>query len=70
VATSLIRLKKLLEADDGEASDFILDARPLLLTVLTPGELSTLTSQVSNFAYRDALQTISSIAGRLSLTLE
>jgi len=70
VATSLTQLKKLLETDDGEASDFILNARSHLQSLLTPGELSTLASHVSNFAYGDALQTLSSIAGRLSLTLE
>jgi two-component system sensor histidine kinase/response regulator len=68
--SSLAQLKKLLEADDGEASDFILDARPHLLTVLTAEELNTLTSHVCNFAYSDALRHLSAIAGRLSLSLE
>src|SRR5262249_12355204 len=36
VAQPLARLKKLLESDDGDASDFVLDARPLLARILTP----------------------------------
>jgi two-component system sensor histidine kinase/response regulator len=66
----LAQLKRLLEADDGEASDFILDARPHLLQVLTATETDTLIGHVSNFAYADALQCISNITARLSLTLE
>ena len=69
-ARDLARLKTLLEADDGEASDFILDARPHLLQVLTPTETDTLIGHVNNFAYADALRCISSITERLSLTLE
>jgi signal transduction histidine kinase/DNA-binding response OmpR family regulator/HPt (histidine-containing phosphotransfer) domain-containing protein len=69
-ARDLAQLKKLLEADDGEASDFILDARPHLLQVLTATETDTLIGHVSNFAYADALQCISNITARLSLTLE
>jgi len=70
VAGSLTRLKKLLEADEGEASDFILNARPQLLKVLTASEIDALTGQVGNFAYSDALQSLSRIAARLSLRLE
>jgi two-component system sensor histidine kinase/response regulator len=70
VAQPLIKLKKLLEADDGEASEFIMDARPQLSKVLTPVEVETLTGQVGNFAYADALQSISGIAARLALNLE
>lgn len=69
-ARDLAKLKRLLEADDGEASDFILDARPHLLQVLTTTETETLIGHVSNFAYADALQCISNITARLSLTLE
>ena len=69
-ARDLAQLKRLLEADDGEASDFILDARPHLLQVLTAKETDTLIGHVSNFAYADALQCISNITARLSLTLE
>jgi two-component system sensor histidine kinase/response regulator len=70
VAQQLARLKKLLESDDGDASDFVLDARPQLAKVLTPAELDGLVVQVGNFAYADALQSLSGIAARLSLTLE
>ena len=69
-ARDLAQLKRLLEADDGEASDFILDARPHLLQVLTAKETDTLIGHVSNFAYAQALQCISNITARLSLTLE
>jgi len=70
VAQPLARLKKLLESDDGDASDFVLDARPQLAKVLTPAELDGLVVQVGNFAYADALQSLSGIAARLSLALE
>jgi signal transduction histidine kinase/CheY-like chemotaxis protein/HPt (histidine-containing phosphotransfer) domain-containing protein len=70
VAEPLSRLKKLLERDDGEAADFILDARPSLQGVLTAAELDTLASDVGNFAYADALQSLSGIASRLSINLE
>jgi len=70
VAEPLSRLKKLLESDDGEAADFIVEVRPNLLKVLTTTEVDSLTNHVGNFAYTDALQSLSSIASRLSLTLE
>jgi two-component system sensor histidine kinase/response regulator len=70
VAQPLTKLKKLLEADDGEAPDFIVEARPQLLKVLTPAEVETLADHVGNFAYADALQSISGIAARLALNLE
>ncbi|HYL47214.1 MAG TPA: response regulator [Candidatus Limnocylindrales bacterium] len=70
VAQPLAQLKKLLEADDGAASDFILGARPDLSKVLTAAEIDALADHVGNFAYSDALQTLSSIAARLSLRLE
>lgn len=70
VARPLAQLKKLLEADDGAASDFILGARPDLSKVLTAAEIEALSGHVGNFAYADALQTLSSIAARLSLNLE
>jgi CheY-like chemotaxis protein len=66
----LARLKKLLEADDGAASDLFVSARPLLSNVLTAAEMEALAGQVGNFAYAEALQTLSSIASRLSLNLE
>ena len=70
VAQPLAQLKKLLEADDGAASDFILEARPQLLRVLTAAEADALFNQVGNFAYSDALRSLSGIARRLSLSLE
>jgi signal transduction histidine kinase/CheY-like chemotaxis protein len=70
VAQPLSQLKKLLESDDGEAADFILDAQPNLRRVLTAAEIDALIRHVGNFAYSDALQSLSTIATRLSITLE
>jgi two-component system, sensor histidine kinase and response regulator len=70
VQEPLIRLKHLLEADDGEAADFILDAKPRLAGVLTPAEIKTLTERVGNFDFDAALKYLSGIASRLSLNLE
>jgi two-component system, sensor histidine kinase and response regulator len=69
VAQPLTQLKKLLEADDGAASDFILGALAELSKVLSAAEIETLAGHVGNFAYLDALETLSSIAQRLSLNL-
>jgi signal transduction histidine kinase/DNA-binding response OmpR family regulator len=69
-AQPLTRLKKLLEADDGAASDFFVSAQPLLSRVLAAAEIELLARQVGNFAYAEALQTLSNIAERLSLNLE
>jgi two-component system, sensor histidine kinase and response regulator len=66
----LSRLKKLLETDDGDASDFLLDVRPTLSQFLTPGEMDSLFAHVGNFAYSDALRSVSAIADRLTLRLE
>ena len=70
VVQPLAHLKKLLEADDGNASDFLLEARPELRQVLTPAEIDSLFAHVGNFAYADALRSISEIVTRLSLRLE
>ncbi len=70
VQEPLIRLKHLLEADDGEAADFIVDAKPRLAGVLTPAEIKTLTERVGNFDFDAALKYLSGIASRLSLNLE
>jgi len=59
-----------LETDDGDASDFLLEARSTLSQVLTPAEIDSLLAQVGNFAYSDALRSIFAIAARLSLALE
>jgi two-component system, sensor histidine kinase and response regulator len=66
----LSRLKKLLETDDGDASDFLLEARPSLSQVIPAAEIDSLLVQVGNFAYSDALRSLVAIAARLSLTLE
>lgn len=70
VRASLARLKQLLESDDGEAADFIVDAKSSLVGVLTPGEIKTLTERVGNFDFDSALKCLSGIASRLSLNLE
>ena len=70
VVEPLTRLKILLKNDDGDAADFILDARPSLSKVLTEAEISTLTGLVGNFNFEAALHSLSDIAARLSLKLE
>ena len=65
----LTRLKRLLETDDGEAADFMIDARSQLSGVLTPTEIETLSELVGDFDFESALKCLSSIAGRLSLNL-
>jgi signal transduction histidine kinase/CheY-like chemotaxis protein/HPt (histidine-containing phosphotransfer) domain-containing protein len=70
VKKPLEHLKKLLENDDGDASDFVVDSRPNLSKVLTAAEIDTLIGYVGNFAYADALRSVASIAARLSLKLE
>jgi hypothetical protein len=63
-------LKALLNHDDGEAADFILEVRPLLSKILTEPEITTLADSIGNFDFEAALNSLSSIAARLSLTLE
>jgi signal transduction histidine kinase/DNA-binding response OmpR family regulator/HPt (histidine-containing phosphotransfer) domain-containing protein len=70
VLTPLKQLKKLLKNDDGEASDFIIEARPVLSKVLTQVELDALTDRVGNFDFAGALNSVSEISARLSLKLE
>jgi two-component system sensor histidine kinase/response regulator len=70
VLKPLTRLKKLLKNDDGEASDFIIEARPVLSKVLTEVELNTLSDRVGNFDFAGALNSVSEISARLSLKLE
>ena len=70
VKDPLIRLKQLLETDDGEAADFIIDAKPQLAGVLTSTEIRTLSDRVGNFDFDAALKCLSGIASRLSLNLE
>jgi hypothetical protein len=70
VEEPLARLKRLLESDDGEAADFIIDAKPRLAGVLTPAEIKTLSDRVGNFEFDAALACLSGIASRLALNLE
>ncbi len=70
VVEPLVRLRKLLKNDDGEASDFIIDVRPCLSRVLTETEINTLSGHVGNFDFEAALRSLSDIAARLSLRLE
>jgi two-component system, sensor histidine kinase and response regulator len=70
VTEPLIRLKRLLETDDGEAADFILDAGPHLSRVLTAAEIKILADRVGSFDFDGALRCLSGIASRLSLNLE
>ena len=69
VAEPLAKLKQLLESDDGEAADFIIDARPVLSGALTANEVETLSELVGNFNFEGALKYLSGIADRLSLHL-
>jgi len=70
VLEPLSRLKKLLEADDSEAAEFIVEAHRSLSTVLRRTEIETLTQAVGDFDYERALRAVSGIADRLSLKLE
>jgi signal transduction histidine kinase/DNA-binding response OmpR family regulator len=70
VRESLRRLSKLLKDDDGDAADFIMEARPGLSLVLTEAELSALSEKIGNFDFAAALNSISAITSRLSLKLE
>ena len=63
----LTQLKRLLETDDGEAADFMIDARSQLSGVLTATEIETLSELVGDFNFDSALKCLSSIADRLSL---
>jgi two-component system sensor histidine kinase/response regulator len=66
----LTQLKRLLETDDGEAADFMIDARSNLSGVLTPTEIETLSELVGDFNFEAALKCLSAITDRLSLTLK
>ncbi len=70
VRPQLLRLKTLLKNDDGDAADFILEARPGLAKVLTEAELALLSEPIGNFDFAAALKALSGIAARLSLNLE
>ena len=70
VLQPLSRLKKLLEADDSEAAEFIVAKRNSFSAVLNRTEIEALTRMVGDFDYESALRALSGIAGRLSLKLE
>jgi HPt (histidine-containing phosphotransfer) domain-containing protein len=70
VVEPLTRLKRLLETDDGEAADFVVDARPNLCGVLTGAEIKTLSELVGDFNFEGALKCLAGIADRLSLNLK
>jgi len=70
VKEPLIRLKKLLESDDGEAADYIVNEKSRLKGVLTPGEIKMLSERIGNFDFHAALKCISDISARLSLDLQ
>jgi signal transduction histidine kinase/DNA-binding response OmpR family regulator len=70
VLQPLSRLKKLLEADDSEAAEYMVEAQSSFSTVLRQTEIETLTRAVGDFDYASALRTVSGIADRLSLKLE
>ncbi len=70
VLVPLKRLRVLLQSDDGDAADFILEAREALSKVLTDTELTSLSDLVGNFDFQAALSSLSGIAARLSLKLE
>ena len=60
----------MLETDDGEAADFMIDARAQLAGVLTAAEIETLSELVGDFNFESALKCLSSITDRLSLNLK
>jgi hypothetical protein len=70
VKEPLIKLKTLLENDDGEAADYIVDVKSRFKGVLTPAEIKMLSERIGNFDFDAALKCISGIASRLSLNLE
>jgi two-component system, sensor histidine kinase and response regulator len=70
VLQPLHRLQKLLKSDDGEAGDFILEAKPALAKVLSGTEISALSGFIGNFDFDGALKCLSEIAARLAIQLE
>jgi two-component system, sensor histidine kinase and response regulator len=70
VAAPLRKLTRLLSNDDGDAADFILEARPDFAKVLTVSEITSLQACVGNYDFVGALKCVSEIAGRLGLQLE
>ena len=70
VAALLARLKRLLESDDGEAAEFIVDARPSLSGALTAAEIESLSERVGNFDFEAALECLARVVNRLGLHLK
>jgi signal transduction histidine kinase/DNA-binding response OmpR family regulator/HPt (histidine-containing phosphotransfer) domain-containing protein len=70
VVPPLSRLKKLLEADDGEAAEFMAEAEDSFSAILSRAEIENLTRMVGDFDYAGALRAVSGIADRLSLKLD
>jgi len=66
----LSHLKKLLDADDSQAAEFIIEAQGSFSAVLSRTEIETLTRMVGDFDYESALRAVSEIADRLCLKLE
>ena len=61
----LAELQRLLESDDGEAADFIIEARPVLSGALTDTEIEALGELVGEFDFEGALGCLSDIVARL-----
>jgi two-component system sensor histidine kinase/response regulator len=70
VAALLAQLKRLLASDDGEAAEFIVDARPSLYGALTAAEIEALSERVGNFDFDAALECLARIVDRLGLHLK
>ena len=68
--TSLTRLKDLLESDDGEAAEFIGQARDSLSAVLSEADIDRLADLIDKFDFQAALTCLWEIAARLALKLE
>ena len=70
VVRALSLLKKLLEADDGEAAEFMVEAQGSLTSVLSATEIEKLSRMAGDFDYGVALHALAGIADRLSLKLD
>ncbi|MGD9068579.1 MAG: response regulator [Methyloceanibacter sp.] len=61
----LDELRRLLENDDGEAADFMIEARPALAGALTDTEIENLGELVGEFDFEGALGCLTDIVARL-----
>jgi len=66
-AEQLRRLRQLLAAGDGEASDFMAEVAPSLAGVLVEEELASLSRDIGDFDFPKALTTLDEASRRLSL---